>query len=176
MSNNCTGGDQTSLLHMVPDKLIHFGGKTYDIRYTKEDQTRRSTFAFSDQEIKLLKDIGLVEGSKSYIYVKDRLPAFFNELPCCQTSASLSLSSKCNTPRSIVQTVLKETEYSAMEKYKEDMKRPSPTLDFLAKEYNLVSGLRKLISGPAPPISVVKTSADLAKQDEDIFNLFLLRI
>jgi len=172
----CTSGDPKSLLHMVPDGLIHFGGKTYDIRYTKADQNRRSTHSFSDQEVKLLKDIGLVEGSKSYAYVKDKLPAFFNELPCCQTSAALSLSSKCDTPRSVIETVLKEKEYTAVEKYKEDMKRPSPTLDFLAKEYNLVSGLRKLISGPAPPATTVKTSADLAKEAEHIFNVFLLRI
>ena len=172
----CIGGDPKSLLHMVPDGLIHFGGKTYDIRYTKADQNRRSSYSFSEQEAKLLKDIGLVEGSKSYAYVKDKLPAFFNELPCCQTNAALSLSSKCDTPRSVIETVLKEKEYTAVEKYKEDMKRPSPTLDFLAKEYNLVSGLRKLISGPAPSAKTVKTSADLAKEGNDIFNLFLLRI
>ena len=115
------------------NKLIRFGGKLYDIRYTREDIDRRIDFfqngkgALSEPEKDLLHHAGLedIDHLQSQLSETDigRLPDFFMALRQCQTSASLSLSSKCYQPHSIISKVLQYYAEQDQETHEADMKK-----------------------------------------------------
>jgi hypothetical protein len=172
-------------LQSSQNKLIRFGGKLYDIRYTREDIDRRIDFfqngkgALSEPEKDLLHHAGLedIDHLESQLSETDigQLPDFFMALQQCQTSASLSLSAKCYQPHSIISKVLQHYAKQDQETHEADMKKSLPSLDWMAAVSSRFNGLLGRVSSPAVIDGINKLATPFITND-DMVDLFTLRV
>jgi hypothetical protein len=171
------------MIRLVPNKMIRLGGKLYDIRYQEEDIKRRKAFfetgkgALSADEDRLLKEIGLTDLDKQLSQNdKNRLPAFFEALPECQTTAAISLSAKCYEPQFIITEILRHAALEEQEEHEEMVKKGLPSLDLLARGTSAIHGLLSRLSAPAPSAALMKLAEPIGTMEQDIYDFFELRI
>jgi len=164
-----------ALIQLQPHKLIRLGGKLYDIRYTPEDEERREKGMYSDQEEKLLHDIGLTDMDKQLSENdKKQLPGFFQALPSCQTSAAISLSAKCYQPHYIIESIQRHADLEKQDQFEKMKQMPSPTLDTLYRSMIPLNGIANLITGSALVKGISRAGETVT--DTDIYDFFMLRI
>jgi hypothetical protein len=164
-----------------PLKLIRLGGNLYKIRYTEEDKQRRNdhfingTGSLTDDETKLLNDIGLKD-IDTQLSKKDKqlMPMFYNSLPDCQTSTAISLSAKCFLPHHIISEIIEQAAVASETAHQDFLTRKSPTSDEPIKMAGLLNGIKDLVQGAFPSESEPVESAILT--DEVMKNFFLLRV
>jgi hypothetical protein len=175
------------LITYLPDGLIHFNDKVYDIRYKETDRERRRNVfkgmsgkgtELSDGEKQLLTDLGISSDPKTLpaLATSHRLMELFEALPYCQSSFYLAESLKCITPRYLVNKVLEEAAYKQSIAYQADLDKKGASMDFLAKGYALLEGIRT--TGPTPlPSDTKQLTLDQKRENtKAIYDFFELRI
>jgi len=171
----------------MSDGLIHFGNKTYDIRYKDTDVSRRNMYftkgtgELSEGEQALLKDIGITLPETAQLpefATRLHLVKFFEELPYCQSATALTTSIKCLTPRHLINRLLEDAAYQQSIAYQKDMNKMGASWDFLAKADQMLKGIGSSITGPTPlPSDAKKLTPDQQRKDTNaIYDLFELRI
>jgi len=166
----------------TPLKLIRLGGNLYKIRYTEEDKQRRNDYFMNDNgvltedEIKLLNDIGLDIETDLSKNDKKLMPEFFNALPDCQTSTAISLSAKCFMPNHIISEIINHASLTSERAHAELVKKKLPTSDEPIKTAALLHGLADLVQGSFPTETDDAGEATPTIDDEGMNDFFLLRI
>lgn len=90
---------------------ITLGNQTFNLGTAMADEMRRTAYfmgdtsaKLTDDEIRILQSLGIDDEMQNRL--KSELPAFFAQLPECQTDTELILSTKCEIPYYVVWTTL----------------------------------------------------------------------
>jgi hypothetical protein len=155
--------------------IVKISNKAYSISQAISDRVRRRKYftsytsdnesknTLTDEELKLLKDLGL--DSKMINTLKLYLPTFFDNLYMCSSDASMVLHKNCNIPYFVLWSIMIANKQATDERLRENRFKESIHLLNVAKHTATIQQLQTkldeyddlfqlIVINPASPISL----------------------